>query len=225
MVDAATSQSETPVNSGTEPPSSSTPCSPSAHPGHSHVHNRPRDSHDTSSTAVEEQRGAQAQGSGESHAHAHPSGICCSKSEASIEDSWLNDLGDNEDNGHDHDHDHDVERGPPNYERVVLMVDGLQCGCCEGGISRTISRIAAIRNHQLNVVLARLTFELDTNRLSVAEVIKRLSTKTGYSFEEQVAPIGLVLEIVTSARLIPDPMPMGVSRIEFLERQPWVPTL
>jgi hypothetical protein len=220
MVDAATSTPGTPVNGGTEPPSSSKLCSPSARPEQSHVHNRPRSSHGTSSTAVEEQRIGQVQGSGEAHAHSYPSGICCSKSEVSNGDSWLNDLGDTEDNSHDH----DVERGPPKYERVVLLVDGLQCGCCEGGISRTISRITAIRNHQLNVVLARLTFELDINRLSVEEVIKRLSTKTGYSFEEHVAPVGQVLEIVTSAGLVHD-LPVGVSRIEFLERQPWMPTL
>ena len=220
MVDAATSTPSTPVNGGTEPPSSSTLYSPSEHPKSSPSHIRPRSSHGTSSTAVQEQGPSQVLGSGEAHAHLHPSGTCCSSSEASSEISWLNDLGATEDNSHDH----DVERGPPNYERVVLLVNGLQCGCCEGGISRTVSRIAAIRNHTLNVVLARLTFDLDTNRLSVNEVIKRLSTKTGYSFEEHVAHAGQVLEIVTSTGLVPV-LPVGVNRVEFLERQPWMPTL
>ncbi|KAF2830900.1 heavy metal translocatin [Ophiobolus disseminans] len=148
------------------------------------------------------------------HAHSQSSsGTCCSSSRSSSEDSWLNELGDSG----------DVERGPPNFERVVLIIDGLQCGCCEGGVSRTVARIPAIRNHQVNVVLARLEFELDTNRLSVVDVIKRLNNKTGYTFSEHVAPSGQVLEfLVTSVAKLNDAgSPYGVTRVESLEKQAW----
>lgn len=142
--------------------------------------------------------------------HSHSSGICCISAHRSSEDSWLNDLG-------------DVERGPPNFERIVLLIDGLQCGCCEGGLSRTVTRIAAIKNHKLNVVLAKLEFDLDTNHMSVSEVIKRLNTKTGYTFTENVELSGQVLEFVVnnSEKLQHAGKPFGVTRIELPEKQPW----
>ena len=100
------------------------------------------------------------------HTHRHSSGICCSKLNSSCDELWLNKL-DDPDGGRD---SRDLEQGPPNFERVVLLIDGLQCGCCEGGITRTVTRIAAIRNHQLNIVLARpsavdatFTFQKSTN--------------------------------------------------------------
>ncbi|KAJ4310228.1 hypothetical protein N0V94_008554 [Neodidymelliopsis sp. IMI 364377] len=90
----------------------------------------------------------------------------------------------------------DVERGPPNYERFVLNIDGLKCGCCEGGISRVVSRMPAIRNYQINIVMARLEFDLDTNRTSIEDIIKKLDSATGYSFEQNSKPIGQVLEFI-----------------------------
>jgi Cu2+-exporting ATPase len=68
-------------------------------------------------------------------------------------------------------------------------------------------------------------FDLDTNRFSVAEVIKRLATTTGYTFDEQVASVGQVLEfIITDSRLIKHvEQPFGVIRIEAPEREPWRP--
>jgi Cu2+-exporting ATPase len=88
-----------------------------------------------------------------------------------------------------------------------------------------VSRISGIQNPQVNVVLARVEFDLDTNRLSVAEVIKRLATKTGYTFEEQVASVGQILEfIITDPRLIKHvEQPFGVIRVEAPEREPWRP--
>jgi copper chaperone CopZ len=104
-----------------------------------------------------------------------------------------------------------------------LIIDGLQCGCCEGGVSRTVARIPAIRNHQVNVVLARLEFELDINRLSVVDVIKRLNSKTGYTFSEHVPPLSQVLEVLVTndAKLEDAGMPFGVRRIESPEKQAW----
>jgi copper chaperone CopZ len=166
-------------------------------PCHSHGHSQ--SSQATSSTVVDEKQ-------------SHPSGICCSASPSNCEESWLNDLDDT-----------DVERGPPSYERVILLIDGLQCGCCEGSISRTVARIPAIRNHQVNIVLARLEFELDTTRLSVADVISKLGAKTGYTFQEFVAPTGQVLELLVTdpAKLRDAVMPFGITRVEIPEKQSW----
>jgi heavy metal translocating P-type ATPase len=118
--------------------------------------------------------------------------------------------------------DRDVEQGPPNFERVILLITGFQCGCCEGGVSRTLSRIAAVRNHQVNVVLARVEFELDTNRLSVVGVIKRLNNQTGYTFEEHVAPTGQVLELLVTdpARVALGGRPFGVTDVESSDKRP-----
>jgi copper chaperone CopZ len=171
-------------------------------PCHSHHTHHTRDAHATSSTVVD------------SHAHSQSSGTCCSASQTSSEDLWLNGI---DDPGAD------IERGPPNFERFVLIIDGLQCGCCESGLSRAVSRIPAIRNHQVNVVLARIEFELDTSHLAIAEVIKRLNTKTGYTFSEYVAPTGQVLELLASnaAKLAGAGRPFGVILIEAPEKQSW----
>ncbi|KAI1513699.1 ZntA, Cation transport ATPase [Pyrenophora tritici-repentis] len=119
----------------------------------------------------------------------------------------------------------DPELGPPNFERVVLRIDGFKCGCCEGGLSRIIGRIPAIRNHQVNPVLARVELDLDTNRCSVSDIIKKLEMSTGYHFERQVASDGQVLEFIISdpRRLnCADQIP-GVLRIEAPERASWRP--
>ena len=118
-----------------------------------------------------------------------------------------------------------MECGPPNFKRVVLRIDGLKCGCCEGGLSRTLGRITAIRNHQVNLVLARVELDLDINRSSVSNVINQLETRTGFHFEEQVTSDGQVLEfIVTDPRRLncSDEVP-GIIRIEAPERASWRP--
>ncbi|KAF1956903.1 heavy metal translocatin [Byssothecium circinans] len=115
---------------------------------------------------------------------------------------------------------------PPKYERVMLAIKGLKCGCCEDSISKAIGRISAIRNHQVNIVLARVEFELDTNRSSVAEAIKEFHGATGYAFEEYTPPQGTVLEF-----LVNDPaafcrldMPPGVTLVDSGEKKAWIPS-
>jgi copper chaperone CopZ len=162
--------------------------------------------------------GNDGSGSGSKSSHSHSSGTCCSESHLSSEDSLLKCPGEADDKS-------DIELGPPNFERTILRIDGLKCGCCEGGLSRAVSRIPAIKNYQVNVVLARVEFDLDTNRLSVADVIKLLRTRTGYNFEEQVTSEGQVLEfIITDPRRIEHAsQPYGVVRIEAPTRAPWRP--
>ncbi|KAF3006579.1 hypothetical protein E8E13_006813 [Curvularia kusanoi] len=74
-----------------------------------------------------------------------------------------------------------AEKGPPDYKRFVLNIDGLKCGCCDTGITRAVGRILAIRNHQVNVVMARLEFELDISQISIDDVLRKLGTFTGSS--------------------------------------------
>jgi len=176
--------------------------------GHDHGHDHDHDQHSQSPdvTVVD------------SHTHHHSSGICCSTSHTSSDDSWLSVV---DDPGTD------VERGPPNFERFVLIIDGLQCGCCEGGVSQAVRRIHAIRNFQVNVVLARLEFEMDTNNFSIEDVIKRLNTKTGYKFSEYTAPEGQVLDLLATnvAKLEMAGRPFGVTCIESPEKQSWHRTI
>ncbi|XP_014560897.1 hypothetical protein COCVIDRAFT_12351 [Bipolaris victoriae FI3] len=119
----------------------------------------------------------------------------------------------------------DAEKGPPEFKRVILRINGLKCGCCEGGLSRALDHIAAIQNYQVNTVLARVEFDLDVNILCVDDVIELLTTKTGYSFEEHVAFNGQALEIIITdpRRLEHAGQPKGVIRIEAPERAPWRP--
>jgi heavy metal translocating P-type ATPase len=158
------------------------------------------------------------------HSHSHASGICCSKSHSSSEEWSLKDIGVSVDEVNNS----DPEKGPSNFERVVLSIDGLKCGCCEGGISRAVKRVPAIKNHKVNVVLARVEFDLDLNRQSVVEVIKKLSAETGYSFEEYSQPAGQVLELLVNDfwQFQRVDRPRGVTRIETpsIDRQFWTPS-
>ncbi|KAJ4989763.1 copper-translocating P-type ATPase [Stagonosporopsis vannaccii] len=121
--------------------------------------------------------------------------------------------------------DIDIEKGPSDYQRFVLNIDGLKCGCCETGIKRAADRIAAIRDHQVNVIMARVEFDLDVSRISIDDVVKRLHAATGYTFEQNSRPKDQVLEFLHTSTLdiCRDPRPKGVTAIELpdLHKQFW----
>ncbi|CAO2656011.1 Nn.00g048140.m01.CDS01 [Neocucurbitaria sp. VM-36] len=184
-----------------------------------HDHANSQISHDTSTMAV---NGSKSRLNDEMedrglYPHPHPSGIYYSKSPYSNNDPSLKDLGESECS--------DLERGPPSFERIILRIDGLKCGCCERGISRAVSRISAIKNYQVNIVLARVEFDLDTSRLSVRDVIRILSTKTGCTFEEQVPSEGQILEVIVTdpVQLKEARQPRGVGRIDIPDTGAWRP--
>ncbi|KAF3051768.1 hypothetical protein E8E11_010486 [Didymella keratinophila] len=110
----------------------------------------------------------------------------------------------------------DLEKGPPEYQRFVLNIVGLKCGCCETGITRAVSRISAIRDHQVNVVLARLEIDLDINQITIDVAVEKLNTATGYKFEPDTAPSGHVLELVHSDPCAFDrkDLPNGILSVE-----------
>ncbi|KAF2659860.1 heavy metal translocatin [Lophiostoma macrostomum CBS 122681] len=128
------------------------------------------------------------------------------------------------DSGHK---DDDVERGPASYERIILSVGGLKCGCCETGLSKALRHVPAIRNHQVNVVLARVEFDLDTSRGSITEVISRLRKTTGYTFEKYDQPEGQVLELLVDdvLEIHQAGRPFGVTLLESGDKQYWHPAM
>ncbi|KAG9198881.1 hypothetical protein G6514_009256 [Epicoccum nigrum] len=121
----------------------------------------------------------------------------------------------------------DVEKGSPDYQRFVLNIDGLKCGCCDTGITRAVARIQAIRNHQVNTVMARLEFELDISQIPIEDVVKKLESLTGYSFKQNSRPRDQVLELLHAKRqdFGPEAIPNGIIAIELPEshRQCWSP--
>ncbi|ORY08525.1 E1-E2 ATPase-domain-containing protein, partial [Clohesyomyces aquaticus] len=110
----------------------------------------------------------------------------------------------------------DVERGPAQFLRVVLAIGGLKCGCCESGISKAFRNIPAIKNHQVNIVLARVEFDLDIGLLSIDEAVSQLSRITGYTFEKQEEPEGQILEVLVNnpRHILEGGKPYGVLLID-----------
>ena len=127
----------------------------------------------------------------------------------------------------------DVEKGPPDYQRFVLNIDGLNCGCCDTGITRAVARIQAIRNHQVNLLMARLEFELDVSQIPIEDVVKKLDSFTGYSFKQNSRPKDQVLELLYAQHRDFDSenLPSGITAIELPEphrqcRSPaWLPNV
>ncbi|KAF3040456.1 hypothetical protein E8E12_002620 [Didymella heteroderae] len=149
------------------------------------------------------------------HGHSQSGGTCCSKNLHCDSELVLKDAGTKSENSDDISH-LDLEKGPPAFQRFVLNIDGLKCGCCETGITRAVSRIAAIRDHQVNVVLARLEIDLDVNQLNIDIVLQKLNTATGYTFEQDTGLNDQVLEL-----LHPDPhafdrkdLPAGITAVD-----------
>jgi Cu2+-exporting ATPase len=112
-------------------------------------------------------------------------------------------------------------------ERVTLIVRGLKCGCCESGLSTALQKVPAIKNYKVNIVLARIEFNLDTGELSVAEVISRLHRDTGYTFELLGQPDGQILELVATdpSEIYRAGRPFGVAVIESKDKQVWNPSM
>ncbi|KAF2628833.1 heavy metal translocatin [Macroventuria anomochaeta] len=174
-----------------------------------------------------------------SHAHAHPhshahspshshsQGSCCLGASLHDEELWLKKLG-AENEVSDEVSNADIEKGPPIYQRFILNIDGLKCGCCETGITRAVDRISAIRDHQVNIVMARLEFDLDISRTSIDDVLKKLNTATGYSFEQNSRPRDQVLELMhtNTHDFHREDRPKGITSVELPEphRQFWNPS-
>ncbi|KAH7135926.1 E1-E2 ATPase-domain-containing protein [Dendryphion nanum] len=119
----------------------------------------------------------------------------------------------------------DVERGTPTLERVLLTVRGLKCGCCEQGVSKALEQIPAIKNSLVNIVLAKIEFDLDTTLMSISQVISQLHRATGFIYERQFQADGQILEL-----LVNDPneifrtvKPTGVDLVDTDGKKPWCP--
>ena len=88
----------------------------------------------------------------------------------------------------------------PDTRRVVLTIEGLKCGCCgaDSGISRALEQIPGVHNHNVNVVLARAEFDLETRATTVNKVRKRLMAATGYTYKQYFQPDGQILEFIVN---------------------------
>lgn len=161
-----------------------------------------------------------------SHAHSHTEGTCCSGASHIDAEAILKEPG-SKIEASDETSSLDIEKGPPHYQRFVLNIEGLKCGCCETGISKAISRIPAIRDHQANVVLARLEIDLDTNQVSIDTVLRKLNTVTGYVFTEISRPNDQVLELLHTdpQAFVRGNLPNGIIAVERPEsrKQIWTP--
>lgn len=82
-------------------------------------------------------------------------------------------------------------------KRVILTIDGMKCGCCgDGGITRALDQIQGVQNHHVNIVLAKVEFDLDIRTMTVGKVRKKLTAATGYTFKQYFHPDGQVLDII-----------------------------
>ncbi|KAF2203575.1 heavy metal translocatin [Delitschia confertaspora ATCC 74209] len=113
--------------------------------------------------------------------------------------------------------DLDVEKGSSTLDRIILDINGLKCGCCDPGLAKAIRHIPPICSFQINLVLSRVEFDLDTSRLSVSQVISQLNKATGFTFVEYKRPEGQVLEVlVNHPRSFGDSgQPLGIISIDY----------
>lgn len=160
----------------------------------------------------------------QSHSHSRSEGTCCSKTSNQDTEFVLKTAGKKSEDT-DRTSQHDLEKGPPEYQRFILNIDGLRCGCCETGITRAVSRIAAIRDHQVNVVLARLEIDLDINQIPIDVAVKKLNTATGYTFKQDTELSSHVLELVHHDPRAFDykDLPNGILSVELIKPRhyPW----
>lgn len=106
---------------------------------------------------------------------------------------------------------------PPESTRIIFNVGGLKCGCCgDGGISRALEQIPGVQNHYVNVVLAKVEFDLDTRRTSVNRARRKLAAATGYTFTQYFQPEGQILEIMVDNPAGIYQVPFGLIRADTL---------
>lgn len=96
----------------------------------------------------------------------------------------------------------DLEHGPPEYRKVILQVEGMDCTGCENSLISAITRLKAAIDVKTSFTLARAEFLLNTSRMSMEEAIDKLSRTTPYTFkavfEESAHSITIVVDDVSA---------------------------
>jgi cation transport ATPase len=77
----------------------------------------------------------------------------------------------------------DLEQGPPEYRKVILQVEGMDCTSCERNLIAAVSQIKAAINVKTSFTLARVEFLLNTNRMGLDEAVINLQKTTKYTFK------------------------------------------
>lgn len=110
----------------------------------------------------------------------------------------------------------DVEKGEAHFEHVVLSVGGMTCSGCEASLSRAVASLPAIQNLQIGLILARAAFDLDTNRMSVDQVIAYIARVTKFACEI-VTSKGREIEVIHPRgfkSLVQQVKPVGVTNMK-----------
>lgn len=108
----------------------------------------------------------------------------------------------------------------------MLLINGAQCGCCNGCVPEILKCIEGIHEYRTNNALAKIELVLDINKQTIENVIKTLDSKTRYKFELQATTTKQALELlVTDLEAIRNaPVPTGVTRRETIENSIEYPT-
>lgn len=68
-------------------------------------------------------------------------------------------------------------------EHVVLSISGMTCTGCETKLNRTLATVSGVSNLKTSLVLSRAEFDVDVNKIPVAQVMKHLERTTEFKCE------------------------------------------
>lgn len=115
----------------------------------------------------------------------------------------------------------DLERGPPEYRKVILQVEGMDCTGCENSLISAIKRLKAAVDVKTSFTLARAEFLLNTSRMSMEEAVDKLSRTTMYTFkavfEERAHSITVVVD--NASAFCQQSRPSGVLSMLAVDKQ------
>ena len=74
----------------------------------------------------------------------------------------------------------DLEKGPGQWERAILAVQGMTCTGCETKLQRTLATLRGLSDVKSSLVLSRAEFRLDVGVTTIDEVITHLKRTTGF---------------------------------------------
>lgn len=106
-------------------------------------------------------------------------------------------------------------------ETVGFLVSGMDCTSCSDKLMRVFGTMTGVSNPSVNFVIGKGEFTIDTTVTNADEVIRFVSTASGFSLSKIIGG-NYFLDILTSSaegkRLIEDP-PRGVTEVESLDKK------
>lgn len=113
----------------------------------------------------------------------------------------------------------DLEKGEAHLEPVVLSVSGMTCAGCEMGLHRALASLPEVRHLQISLILARAAFDLDTNRMSVDQVVAYIGRVTKFRCEK-ITSRGQKIEVIQpkgSKSLTQQARPIGILEVKSMK--------